>query len=62
MSDYLDENREDSWPVRQVPISDDLWDEAQAIAHANGATADDVIRYLLAEYIQREGGKTRRPS
>lgn len=62
MTSNLNKDYADSWPVRQVRIANELWDETQEIAHGTGESAESVIRYSLAQYIQREGGKRRRPS
>lgn len=46
-------------PVRPVRIDDDLWRKAQRVAEdlANetglSATASDVVRKALAEYVER---------
>lgn len=39
---------------RQVRISDDLWTRAQAKAAEEGTTASEVIRRLLAEWLEEK--------
>lgn len=39
-------------PIRGVRIPDDLWAAVQAKAAAEGRTASDVVRDLLAAWVQ----------
>lgn len=42
-------------PIRNVRISDRVWDEAKAIAAERGETLTAVIEQALRRYIQRHG-------
>ena len=39
-------------PLRNVRVSDELWQAAQAQAAENGETVSDVVRRALEEYIK----------
>jgi predicted HicB family RNase H-like nuclease len=39
-------------PSRNVRVSDELWQAAQAQAAENGETVSDVVRRALEEYVK----------
>ena len=40
-------------PLRNVRVSDELWQAAQAKAEERGETVSDVIRQALERYVAR---------
>ena len=40
-------------PLRNVRVSDDLWNAAMAMAEQRGETLSDVIRRALERYAKR---------
>lgn len=40
-------------PIRNVRVTDDLWQLAREIAETNGETITDVIRRELENYVRR---------
>lgn len=43
--------------LRNVRVSDELWDEAMAIAERRGQNVSQVIRDALAVYVMRHGSR-----
>lgn len=42
-------------PLRNLRVSDDLWDAAQSIAVERGESVSDVLRAALMRYVKRYG-------
>lgn len=52
-TEWIDDSDSASWPVRSIPVPDELWDPAAALAAKRGETPADIMRLALAQYVQR---------
>jgi len=47
-------------PIRNIRISDEIWDDIVLLAHKNDQTASDVVRHALFTYIHPQDQKESR--